>query len=289
MQDIVLKQINDIIYDTLARRCSVYIENIGSLVLSSDNETLNINNKTQLYPIYKVVIVKEKRFGIDLKSHILSISNIDKKNVDTFFDEWKTICKITNSLENFNIENVLNCENNIITLSSKLNKTLNPLSASVDKKVKVSVKKSKSSNKKALIITAIFFGLVIVGMEIVKSGAFVKKAKITKVKITKRKPIVEKKAMDTTIVETITPEIISNEQYHVVVGSFNVQANALNYAEKLTSNNTNADVLSMLKRHYVTVGTFLTEDEAIKKQRKIGIVDSWVLHIKDGSPIYKKN
>lgn len=70
--------------------------------------------------------------------------------------------------------------------------------------------------------------------------------------------------------------------YHIVVGSFSVKSNAVNYSEKLKAKGIDSKVIPIHdgKMNVVTYGSFKTEEEARRELRKVQAEfnkDAWVL------------
>ncbi|MEG2121492.1 MAG: hypothetical protein RRZ64_05495 [Rikenellaceae bacterium] len=292
MTENFVEKINDIVFDTLARRCSVYIEAVGSLMLSSENVLTKVDGKVNSYPYYKVTFVRGERFGIDLKAHCLSISGIDKKNIDTVFSNWLSECGITKSLSNFTINGVVSYDGSVVKMSDGLNKSLNSIYVE-PKREKMSISGGGVSIKwisiiliVAIAVTAYFVFFDGADYDILPKA---QKEEATPTIINERvvdDTVVEEEADSVTLEEDVAKEPITNEEaFYIVSGVFSTRENAQKHLDGLKNKNKN--VVEVLGKFYATIGTYKT-DAAATEAKKAAKSDCWVLKVKNNKPIYKE-
>lgn len=278
------EKINDIVFDTLARRCSVYIDGIGSLMLSSENALTKVAGKVHSYPYYKVTLVKGERFGIDLKAHCLSIVGVDKQNVSTVFGAWLTECGIMPLLSPFTINGVVAYDNGVVKMSDGLNKSLNPLYGESEEGGL-----SQQSKRKVNVVVIALVAVIVVA---IVSYMFLLSADNydimppQKTEIVKQEPVVEPTIEEPVVEEEIPVEPITNtESFNLVVGVFSTRENVDKYLEGISSSMKNG--VKIGSKYYAIVGTYNTEQEANVEKSKSPL-DCWVLNIKNNKPIYKE-
>lgn len=293
MNENFVDKINDIVFDTLARRCSVYIEPIGSLVLSSENVLTKVNGKLNSYPYYKVTLVRGERFGIDLKAHALSIGGVDKKNLDAVFNRWLDECGINASLSRFTINGVVAYSDGVVKMSDGLNKSLNPLY--VEPQVKGG--KSKNSTKGRTIAITVVVSLVVIALagyfiiyRDANSEIFSQKTDVAVVQEPVEVSVTEADVVESdTLKELVVVEVEKEEPvviepeadaevFYIIAGVFSTKENAEKWCSKMK--NTTTEIMERYGKYYVTIGKYNNEQEAIDANRKYPKNDYWVLKIK---------
>lgn len=287
MNENFVEKINDIVFDTLARRCSVYIDGIGSLMLSSENVLTKVAGKVHSYPYYKVTLVKGERFGIDLKAHCLSISGIDKKNIDVVFGGWLTECGIKPSLSRFTINGVVAYDNGVVKMSDGLNKSLNPLYGESDES-DLSQQPKRKMNLVVIFLVAVVVVAVAAYFFLTREESYdlIPQQKTEAVEAVTEAVVVEPEVEEVVTQEVVHTEPITNtESFNLVVGVFSTRKNADTYLKGISSPVKN--IVEVVGKYYATIGTFNTEPEAIAAKRKSPL-DCWVLNVKDNKPIYKE-
>lgn len=287
MSENFVEKINDIVFDTLARRCSVYIDGIGSLMLSSENVLTKVSGKVHSYPYYKVTLVKGERFGIDLKAHCLSISGIDKKNIDIVFGGWLTECGIKPSLSRFTINGVVAYDNGVVKMSDGLNKSLNPLYGESEEG-DLSQQPKRKINGVVIALIAVLVVAIIAYLFLSRDDNYrlIPQQKAETVETVTEEVVVEPVTEDVVAQEVVTAEPITNtESFNLVVGVFSTRENADKYLKGISSPVKN--IVEVVGKYYATIGTFNTEPEAIAAKKKSPL-DCWVLNIKDNKPVYKE-
>lgn len=295
MNENFTEKINDIVFDTLARRCSVYIDGIGSLMLSSENVLTKVGGKVHSYPYYKVSLMKGERFGIDLKAHCLSISGIDKKNIDKVFSIWLDECGIKPSLSRFTISGVVAYDNGTVKMSDGLNKSLNPLYVEPEEgKRHVSQPRRRVNGAVIAVIAVLVVGVGAYfflqgddNYDLLPKEEAVKTETVAEEVVTEAPAVEEAAPQETVQNEPVQNEPISNaESFYLVVGVFSTKENALKYLGSIDNPKKNA--VEVGGKFYATIGVFNTEDEAVEAKRKCPQTDCWVLNVKDNKPIYKE-
>lgn len=287
MNENFVEKINDIVFDTLARRCSVYIDGIGSLMLSSENVLTKVAGKVHSYPYYKVTLVKGERFGIDLKAHCLSISNIDKKNIDVVFNGWLAECGIKPSLARFTINGVVAYDNGVVKMSDGLNKSLNPLYVESDGD-DLPPQLRKNANVIVIAVIAVVIVAIVAYLFLSREDNYdiIPKQRPEAVEVVVEETVVESATQKEVLQEVVPTEPITNtESFNLVVGVFSTRENADKYLKGIPTPIKN--VVEVVGKYYATVGTYNTEQEAIAAKKKSSL-DCWVLNIKDNKPIYKE-
>lgn len=288
MNENFVEKINDIVFDTLARRCSVYIDTVGSLMLSSENVLTKVAGKVHSYPYYKVTLVKGERFGIDLKAHCLSISGIDKKNVDSVFGDWLQECGIKPSLSRFTINGVVAYDNGAVKMSDGLNKSLNPLYVEPEESEKRSMAPVRRINGVVIALIAVVVVAIVAYLFLSREDNYdiLPKQQTEAVEAVVEQRVAEPVAVEEEVVPQAVVEPISNtESFNLVVGVFSTRENADKYLKGISS--PIKKVVEVVGKYYATVGTYNTEQEATEAKRKCPL-DCWVLNIKDNKPIYKE-
>lgn len=290
MSENFVEKINDIVFDTLARRCSVYIDGIGSLMLSSENVLTKVAGKVHSYPYYKVTLVKGERFGIDLKAHCLSISGIDKKNIDVVFGSWLTECGIKPSLSRFTINGVVAYDNGVVKMSDGLNKSLNPLYGESEEG-DLSQQPKRKINGVVIALIAVIIVAIIAYLFLSREDNYSlipqqKAETVEMIETVTEEVVVEPVTEEVVAQEVVAAEPITNtESFNLVVGVFSTRENADKYLKGISSPVKN--IVEVIGKYYATIGTFHTEPEAIAAKRKSPL-DCWVLNIKDNKPVYKE-
>lgn len=290
MSENFVEKINDIVFDTLARRCSVYIDGIGSLMLSSENVLTKVAGKVHSYPYYKVTLVKGERFGIDLKAHCLSISGIDKKNIDVVFGSWLTECGIKPSLSRFTINGVVAYDNGVVKMSDGLNKSLNPLYGESEEG-DLSQQPKRKINGVVIALIAVIIVAIIAYLFLSREDNYSlipqqKAETVEMIETVTEEIVVEPVTEEVVAQEVVAAEPITNtESFNLVVGVFSTRENADKYLKGISSPVKN--IVEVIGKYYATIGTFHTEPEAIAAKRKSPL-DCWVLNIKDNKPVYKE-
>lgn len=288
MNENFVEKINDIVFDTLARRCSVYIDTVGSLMLSSENVLTKVAGKVHSYPYYKVTLVKGERFGIDLKAHCLSISGIDKKNVDSVFGDWLQECGIKPSLSRFTINGVVAYDNGAVKMSDGLNKSLNPLYVEPEESEKRSMAPVRRINGVVIALIAVVVVAIVAYLFLSREDNYdiLPKQQTEAVEAVVEQRVAEPVAVEEEVVPQAVVEPISNtESFNLVVGVFSTRENADKYLKGISS--PIKKVVEVVGKYYATVGTYNTEQSATEAKRKCPL-DCWVLNIKDNKPIYKE-
>ena len=159
----ITEQINEIVFDALARRGSVYIDGIGSLKPDPVVTNVEMNGRNVSFPVYKVILDKGATTGIDLKSQMLSVNGINKNNLDATFFEWLNECGFRNNSGNFSIDGVLTSQGGNITLSDKLNGFLNIIPAP---RVSAMPKKANKQKTRVVVMILIIICAALIGMTI---------------------------------------------------------------------------------------------------------------------------
>lgn len=311
------EQINGIVFDTLARRGSVYIDGIGSLKPEAAALNVEMNGRTVSFPVYRITLDKSATTGIDLKSQILSLNGVNKSNLDGNFYEWLNECGFRNNSGDFSIDGVLASEKGTIIMSDKLNGYLNPVPTP---KASVMPKKANKQKTRIVVIILIVICAALVGMTIYSnvSGKMdfmswlvtssnkaenteaitpvtVAEERLEQKETGKTEEIINEEREITAVPEE-TKEVkinsglvsadTSKEIYYIVAGTFRSMENAENFLQSISKEYKNAQVHTFGKRHFVTIDGFADRAEAQRaNNRYFRNLQCWILHVKDNKII----
>ena len=309
----IYNKINDIVFDSLARRCSVYIDGLGSLVITTENAKINAKES---YIFHKIVLVRDENSGVDIKAHTLALSGINKKNIDDIYSKWLIECGVGEDISKFTIDGVVLCEDGKIKLSEGLNNYLNPLFCGNKGARKKLNPLDYGKKVKGTAVLLIFTILAIAGVSYYgyenRNTGFMKWLVVDNLDITEDS---DSSVFDSVVMSeyVITPDTISmtklvpatqvavgltkeevvtvmksNDGFYVVVGSYRDLKNVDKKLSVVKRKYKSAKVLKFDDIYYVVIDKYTDLNSALNIKDISGKADYWVMRVVNNKIVYNK-